>query len=54
MALTLLRSAIRQNYCAVSALNADPLWAKLRGRREFGELRSEAYECQKKFLAYRK
>ena len=33
------------NYCAVSALNADPLW--VRGRREFGELRAEANECQK-------
>src|SRR5438128_7250319 len=54
LALTLLHSAIQQNYCAVSALNADPLWAKLRGTREFGELRSEANECQKKFLAHRK
>ena len=54
LALTLLHSAIQQNYCAVSALNADPLWAKLRSRREFGELRSEANECQKKFLAHRK
>src|SRR2546428_11513339 len=33
------------HYCAVSALNADPLW--VRGRREFGELRAEANECQK-------
>ena len=54
LALALLHSAIQQNYCAVSALNADPLWAKLRGRREFGESRSQANECQKKFLAHRK
>ena len=54
VALTLLHSAIQQNYCAVSALNADPLWVKLRKTREFSELRSQANECQKKFLVLRK
>lgn len=54
LALALLHSAIQENYCAVSALNADPLWAKLRDKRDFGELRAEASECQKKFLAHRK
>jgi hypothetical protein len=52
-AVRLLRSAIQQNYCAYSALQSDPLLAKLRGTPEFGPLLSEAKECQKKFLAQR-
>jgi len=50
-ALKLLRSAITQNYCAVSALNNDPLWNRLRNSPDFDDVRSEAAECQRKFLA---
>jgi TolB-like protein len=50
-ALALLRSAIEQNYCASSALQADPLWANVRDSLEFGELQSQANECQQRFLA---
>ena len=54
MALQLLRSAIANNYCAVSALKSDPLWVKIRNSPEFVEVQSEAAECQKNFLAERK
>jgi len=47
----LLNSAIARNYCAYSALQSDPLLAKLRGTPEFSQLLSDAKECQKKFLA---
>ena len=50
MAITLLRSAIENNYCASSALQADPLWANVRDSLEFAELQSMANECQKRFL----
>jgi tetratricopeptide (TPR) repeat protein len=50
-ALNLLRSAIEENYCASSALQADPLWDKLRENPEFPELQSLANECQNRFLA---
>ena len=50
-AITLLRSAIEKHYCASSALQADPLWAKVRDSLEFAELQSKANECQKQFLA---
>jgi hypothetical protein len=50
MATTLLRSAIEHNYCASSALQADPLWAKVRDSVEFEELQSLANHCQTQFL----
>jgi len=53
LAVRLLHSTIKNNYCAVSALDFDPLLAKLRGAPEFAELRVSANECQKKFLAAR-
>jgi len=49
----LLRSAIGQNYCAYTALQTDPLLAKLRGTPEFRGLLSAAKECQNRFLAQR-
>src|SRR5581483_7808028 len=51
LAITLLRSAIAQNYCASSALQADPLLVKLRRFPEFYELQSLANQCQTRFLA---
>jgi serine/threonine protein kinase len=51
MAMRLLRSAIEQNYCASSALQADPLWARVRDNPEFAELQSLATRCQESFLA---
>jgi eukaryotic-like serine/threonine-protein kinase len=52
-AVRLLRSAIEQNYCAYTALQSDPLLAKIRGTPQFRELLSAAKECQNKFLAER-
>jgi len=53
LAVRLLRSAIEHNYCALSALDFDPLLVKLRGTPEFAELRVAANQCQQKFLAGR-
>ena len=50
IALDLLRSAIEENYCASSALQVDPLWAKLRAAPEFSELQGLANQCQNRFL----
>ncbi len=52
-AVRLLRSAIEQNYCAYTALQTDPLLVKFRRTPEFGELLSEAKECQNEVLAHR-
>jgi eukaryotic-like serine/threonine-protein kinase len=52
-AIRMLKSAIGQNYCAYTALQTDPLLAKLRGNPEFSELSSAAKECQNRFLAQR-
>jgi TolB-like protein len=51
MAMTLLRDAVEHNYCASSALQADPLWAKVRDSSEFAEVQSLASQCQTRFLA---
>ncbi len=53
IAFRLLGRAISQNYCAYSALQADPLLAKLRGNPEFRQLLSAAKDCTDKFLAGR-
>jgi predicted negative regulator of RcsB-dependent stress response len=50
-ALRLLKSAVEHNYCSYTALQTDPLLAKLRGTREMSELLSDAKQCQNKFLA---
>jgi Tetratricopeptide repeat len=51
MAMLLLKSAIRRNYCATSALESDPLLAKLRSLPEFAIVREMAQQCQKKLSA---
>jgi len=50
-ALRLLRGAIGGNYCAYSALQADPLLARLRATPEMDQLLEEAKKCQQRFLA---
>ncbi len=50
-AARLIKSAINQNYCAVSALQFDPLLAKLRRTPSFAELQASSRQCQTKFLA---
>ena len=51
MAMRLLKSAIRRNYCATSALDSDPLLANIRGRPEFAIVRDMAQQCQRKLSA---
>ena len=48
--IRLIQSAISKNYCAVSALQSDPLLAKLRHVPGFAELLASAQQCQTKFL----
>jgi eukaryotic-like serine/threonine-protein kinase len=50
-ALHLLKLAIDEDYCAVSALEKDPFLAKLRGTPRFSQLVTAGKECQKRFLA---
>jgi tetratricopeptide (TPR) repeat protein len=50
-ALHLIRVAIQQNYCALSALEHDPLLSKLRQTREFADLLKVARSCQQPVLA---
>ncbi len=45
-ALRLLKAAVQQNYCAYSALLADPMLAKLRSNAEFDQILTAAHECQ--------
>ena len=52
-ALQMLRRAIEGNYCSYPAIDSDPLFANIRRKPEFGEVRSAAINCQKKFLAGR-
>jgi hypothetical protein len=49
-AVRLLKGAIEANYCAYSALQSDPLLAKLRATPDFGQLLLEAKACQQRFL----
>ncbi|HKW63276.1 MAG TPA: winged helix-turn-helix domain-containing protein [Candidatus Acidoferrum sp.] len=50
-ALRILDSAVRANYCSYPAMDSDPLFANVRGRREFGEIRSRAVACNRRFLS---
>jgi hypothetical protein len=52
-ALQMLRRAIGGNYCSYPAMDSDPLFANIRPKPEFVEIRSAAINCQKKFLAER-
>jgi eukaryotic-like serine/threonine-protein kinase len=53
LALRLLKSGVEGKYCAYTALQTDPLLAKLRGTPEFNEILAEAKKCQSDFLAQR-
>jgi eukaryotic-like serine/threonine-protein kinase len=50
VALRFLRRAVEQNYCAYSALQADPLLANLRSSPEFKQLLLSASDCRRKFV----
>jgi hypothetical protein len=46
-----LGMAIKQNYCAYTALQTDPLLVKQRGSTEFNGLLSAAKDCQNSILS---
>jgi eukaryotic-like serine/threonine-protein kinase len=46
LALHMINAAVEQNYCAYSALLADPLLEKLRSSAEFDKVLTSAHECQ--------
>jgi eukaryotic-like serine/threonine-protein kinase len=46
IALHMINAAVEQNYCAYSALLADPLLTKLRSSAEFDKVLTAAHECQ--------
>jgi eukaryotic-like serine/threonine-protein kinase len=46
LALHMINAAVEQNYCAYSALLADPLLQKLRSTAEFDKVLTAAHECQ--------
>ena len=50
-AMHTIRRAIEQNYCALSALEHDPLLSKIRPTPEFAELLKAAKFCQQPVLA---
>jgi tetratricopeptide (TPR) repeat protein len=50
-AVHMIRMAIEQNYCALSALENDPLLSKLRPTTEFADLLKAARSCQQPVLA---
>ena len=50
-ALRMLDGAVRANYCSYPAIDIDPLFDNVRGRREFGEIRTRAIACNRRFLS---
>jgi len=49
----MLRRAIEGNYCSFPAMESDPLFANLRARPEYAEIRAAGVRCQQRFLAER-
>jgi hypothetical protein len=52
-ALDLLRRTIAGGYCSYPAIDSDPLFANLRTKREYQEVRLAGRQCQKEFLKQR-
>ncbi len=52
-ALRILKETIQGGYCSYPAIDSDPLFASLRGKREFAEIRSAAIACRNDFVAQR-
>jgi eukaryotic-like serine/threonine-protein kinase len=51
-AVTLLRESVRRNYCGVSAIEIDPMFAAIRGSAEYRELLVAAQACRTRFRDY--
>ncbi len=52
-AFDMLRRAIKGNYCSYPAIDTDPLFASLRTKSEFAEIRAAASQCQNNFESQR-
>jgi hypothetical protein len=52
-ALPLLKRAIEGGYCSYSGVDLDPMFASLRGKAGFAEVRAAGIACQNKFRADR-
>ncbi|MBI1738257.1 MAG: hypothetical protein HYR58_03325, partial [Acidobacteria bacterium] len=50
--LRLLRKAVESNYCAVPAMDNDPLWDSVRKTPEFAAIRKDAMACRDRALAH--
>jgi TolB-like protein len=48
-AVTLLRESVRRNYCGVSAIEIDPMFAAIRNHAGYGELLGAARACRTRF-----
>jgi hypothetical protein len=53
-ALAQLQKAIEGKYCSYPAMDKDPIFAGIRARREFDQLRRAGIQCQQNFLSHRK
>ena len=53
-AIELLKQAIGGKYCSYPALTTDPLFASIRGHRDFPALVSAGRACQERFETYRR
>ena len=53
IALTLLKEAIKGNYCSFPAIDSDPMLDSLRQRPEFAQVCEAAIQCRNNFLAQR-
>jgi serine/threonine protein kinase/DNA-binding winged helix-turn-helix (wHTH) protein/Flp pilus assembly protein TadD len=52
-AMQMLRAAIKGNYCSYPAMDSDPMFANLRAKPEFVEIRAAGIQCQNNFLSHR-
>jgi tetratricopeptide (TPR) repeat protein len=52
-AVPMLRKAIEGGYCSYPAIDSDLLFASLRARSDFREIRTAGIQCQNSFLAQR-
>jgi tetratricopeptide (TPR) repeat protein len=50
-ALRMLKQAIQANYCSYPAMESDPLFAGIREKPAFAEIRAAGIACQNSFLA---
>ena len=53
-ALHMLQYSIAHGYCAYPAMDRDPVFSSLRSLPEFAALRTQAQQCQQRFLDYRR